>query len=197
MSSPIESELDLAPLEKAAHLAGLVGMRARVIPTEVRLDRWFLWEGTDLQVSESVVEHCPPGDAAALLVQAVIESKHRHRLSTKGQWLLICLLVGAGGAQWAAVGLGWPILAVGLMALLVWWLGRRTGVAFRADDETVELMKNAEPLVRGMNRMNHQEMHLGRHQIPVRPDLHRRAERLVRLHGLACEERPGNEVGHE
>jgi hypothetical protein len=79
----------------------------------------------------------------------------------------------------------------GLVAaiLAIAWLGRRAQLAEQADDHTVALLGDATPLVRGLNEMDFEEIHLAGKVLPARPDLHRRAERLVRLHGL-CEAQP-------
>jgi len=54
----------------------------------------------------------------------------------------------------------------------------------QADDEAVRLLGDPVPLVRGFNLMNHEELRVGPWRSKARPDLHRRAERLARLHRL-------------
>lgn len=186
---------DLTPLERAAERVGLKGLCARVVPPDARRGTWFRWDvgAGELQVSERVLDRCVPDDASALLINEVLFAR---RMENVKRWALrsgeipaalvavaVALSVGAGGAL-RAVGIGLAIL-MPLVVVMV-WLGARARASIEADDETVRLLGDAEPLVRGLNCMNQDEVVIGRFRSAARPDLHKRAERLVAMHGLCA-----------
>jgi hypothetical protein len=176
--------VDLTPLEQAAARAGLPGLHARIVAHERRRGRWFEVRAAELLVSERVLERCPPQDACALLVDELLLRRRLRVLDTgfagtaviAAPALLVGLLAGntpllaAGGALLAGVAVLWP--------------ARRARAAEVADDEAVTLLGDATPLVRGLNGMDCEELHVAGKRLPARPGLHRRAERLVRLHRL-------------
>ncbi len=179
--------LDLAPLEMAAARVGLNGLRARVVPADRRRGTWFTWRAGELLVSARIVDRVPPEDACALLIGEVLR---RRRLA--GMALPFGLGVGAAAVAIAAVLLSLEpgavvsvllVAATAAVAAAAWsTLRLRAGMA--ADDEAVALLGDATPLVRGLNLMNEEELHLGGRKLPARPDLHWRAERLARVHQL-------------
>ena len=183
-----EAGLDLSALERAAASAGLPGLRARVVPPDARRGTWFRWRGAELDVSESVLERCPPDDAAALLVMTVCE---RRRLDVLRRRLVIAAIAAivAVAAVADAAGTVPAVVSVALAVVaLVAHGAHARGAIFRAaDDEAVALLGDAQPLVRGLNRMNQEELVVGSMRVPARPDLHGRAERLIRIHRLLCE----------
>ncbi|HEX5009451.1 MAG TPA: hypothetical protein VFY71_03545 [Planctomycetota bacterium] len=175
--------LDLKPLEQAAARVGLPGLKARVVPHDRRRGWWFRWRDGELLVDERVLDHCAPADASALLMGEVLQKRSRRRAAL--QSLPVFALGLALCAAPFAFLIGMSILLLGCVLL-----GLLRGLAVhRADDETVNLIGDATPLVRGLNEMDFEEIHLAGRILPARPDLHRRAERLVRLHGL-CEAQP-------
>lgn len=190
---------DLRPLERAAERVGLGGLRARVVPADPRRDTWFTWnEKTgELTVSERVIERCPPDDAAALLICEVLRKR---RLARFGGWLFrgSILVVALIMAVFASINRDTidPFQVAGLWVvpvfLLCGWVSERMRAAMVADDETVSLLQDAEPLVRALNRMRGDEIVLGSHRATARPDLHRRAERLAQRHRLCGVAREGD-----
>lgn len=181
---------DLTPLEQAAARAGHPGLRARLVPHDRRTGRWFEVRGEQLLVSERVPDRCPPQEAAALLVGELLRGRRLRMLDTGfGGTAVIAapaVLVGALAGHL-------PLLAAGLVLLAgvgVLWPARRARAAQAADDEAVALLGDATPLVRALNAMDFEELHVAGRRLPARPDLHRRAERLVRLHRMCSAEAP-------
>jgi hypothetical protein len=201
---------DLTPLEQAAARVGLPGLKARVVPHDRRRGGWFRWRDGELLVSDRVIDRCPPEDACALLVDEVlVHRKLRGRLVRLLASCLVCgLLVAAlarseaaaretGGPEGGPVtaSSAWYSSASLQVAVLfglgigAWWWASRTASLQAADDQTVGLLGDATPLVRGLNEMNFEEIHLAGKVLPARPDLHRRAERLVAKYRL-CDAQP-------
>jgi len=192
-----DDALDLTGLERAAERAGLPGLAARLVPPGRRRDRWFDWSDGELRVSERVVERLRPTDGEALLVNAILK---RRRLAAL-RWPcagIVALCAGAalavasarpGAAAWAG--------AVALVVSAVALVTLRARAVLAADDDTVALLGEAETLVRAMNWMNQDELHVAGRRLDARPDVHRRAERLVELHQLRLppELRQGAEGG--
>lgn len=176
--------IDLSGLEQTAARMGLNGLRARLVPTDRRRGRWFRWQAGELLVSERVVERLRPDEGQALLVHAVIDLRHRRR--STGRWLLIvallALAVGFSVSMSPAVLM--PAIGVGAFLSFIAWatLVSRAGQA--ADDEAVRELGDPELLVRALNTMQKDELHIGRWKTNARPDLHQRAERLVSIHQL-------------
>ena len=175
--------LDLSPLERAAALAGRSGLRARMVPHDRRRDRWFRWQAGELLVSERVIDLCPPAEASALLVDAIVLDRHMAR----ARWRSALAVVGVGlvlaWAAWAGSWIRQPALVAFGVALTFHFV--RAGRArLQADDEAVRLIGDPVPLVRGFNLMSQEELRVGRWHGKARPDLHRRAERLAALHRL-------------
>jgi hypothetical protein len=183
---------DLTPLEQAAARVGLPGLKARVVPHDRRRGWWFRWGRGELLVSDRVLDHCTPDDASALLINEVQLRAARLRPAVEAA---IALASAVALALMPRLILGrnepWVMVMAGALASGAWVtlsLGRARA-AEKADDATVALLGDATPLVRGLNEMNFEEIHLAGRRLPARPDLHRRAERLVRLHRL-CEAQP-------
>jgi hypothetical protein len=175
--------LDLTPLEAAAATAGLPGLRARVVPHDRRRAWWFRWDRSELRVSERVLDLCPPAEASALLVDAIVLRRRMQRV-----WVTsaVALLALAAVAIWARSSGSW-IARPAFVALGCAVAGHfvRAGRArIQADDEAVRLFGDPVPLVRGFNLMNQEELRVGPWRSKARPDLHRRAERLARMHRL-------------
>ncbi|MHC5211640.1 MAG: hypothetical protein ACYTG2_13050 [Planctomycetota bacterium] len=183
--------LDLKPLEDAAARQGLPSLRARVVPPDRRRGTWFSWSGGELRVSEHVVDRCPPEDAVALLVSTIVLERHLAgvRLATRA-WGAGSLAVAASLALLRPGGLGqplvWVILGLGLLSAAVLAVSLRARAALRADDETAAQLGDPTPLVRALNAMNQDEVRIGGKRLSARPDLHRRAERLARIHALCA-----------
>jgi len=179
--------LDLAPLEAAAARVGLTGVRARVVPADRRRGTWFSWRAGELLVSERIVDRVPPEDACALLIGEILR---RRRLS--GLALPFGIGVALGVAALAAVLLSTDLsmlvrvllVAATAAAAAAAWSTLRLRAGMAADDAAVALLGDATPLVRGLNLMNEEELHMGGKRLPARPDLHWRAERLARVHRL-------------
>jgi len=178
---------DLAPLELAAARAGLAGVRARVVPADRRRGTWFTWGSGELLVSERIVDRCRPEDACALLTGEILRARRVRRMAAPF----------AAGVALAAAALAFLALRVELPAwarvalaaacatlAVACWFALRLKAGLAADDEAVALLGDATPLVRALNLMNEEELHLGGRRLPARPDLHWRAERLVRVHRL-------------
>jgi hypothetical protein len=189
--------LDLTPLEEAALRHGLPGLTARVVPPDRRRGTWFAWGRGELRVSEHVVDRCPPADAVALLVNAIVLARHAAaaRRATRA-WAAGSLAVAAALALLRPGGLGqplvWAVLALGLVSAVVLGAILRARATLAADDEAVGLLGDPTPLVRGLNTMDQDELRVAGRRWSARPDLHRRAERLARLHAL-CSAAPGPE----
>jgi hypothetical protein len=175
---------DLTGLEQTAARMGLDGLRARLVPADRRRGSWFRWGAGELLVSERVVERLLPAEGQALLIHAVIEQRQRRRAT--GRWLLIVALLTLAGVVTVVSlpGTLLPALVTGAVLALVSWatLSGQAGVA--ADDEAVRELGDPELLVRALNTIQKDELHIGRWKGNARPDLHRRAERLVALHQL-------------
>ncbi len=180
--------LDLSALEAAAAKVGLAGLRARVVPRDPRRGSWFHWEGATLDVSEAVVDRCPPDDASALLVMTVLERRRLRALRARVVGAVVgALVIGALLAEFVGSGAGLGVGALALVVVGVYAVYRRAEIWRQADDEAVVLLGDAQSLVRGLNRMNQEELVIGSVRTPARPDLHGRAERLIRIHRLLCE----------
>jgi len=182
---------DLSPLERAAARVGLGGWRAREVPADRRRGGWFTFRDREILVSERVLERCPPSDACALLMSTIL-LRRRWRAPRRvllGSVVIDAILLVAAaallarGARWAAAACFVAALT-GLLGVAVGASISRARAALLADDETVALLGDPTPLVRGLNLMNQDEIHLGGRRWSARPDLHRRAERLARLHKL-------------
>ena len=175
---------DLSGLERAAAQLGHTGLRARLVPSDRRRGRWFRIAGGELLVSERVIERLRPEEGEALLLHAVIEQRHRRR--GRERWLSVLGLTAL--AVWLVYSF-WPWMTalalilgvvVGLVALPLF----RGQGSIAADDEAVQTLGDAELLVRAINTIQKDEIQLGSWRGNARPDLHRRAERLVTLHQL-------------
>ena len=184
--------VDLTPLELAAARVGLPGLKARVVPHDRRRGWWFRWGGGELLVSERVIDRCAPADGSALLVSEVLRRTGERRallefwiaLASAAAMAVMPQLIVGHNEPWILVGAA----AIGMGAMVNLPLSRARA-AEKADDRTVALLGDATPLVRGLNEMDFEELHIAGKRLPARPDLHRRAERLVRLHRL-CEAQP-------
>lgn len=174
-------------------------MRARLVPTDRRRGRWFQWRAGELLVSERVVERLRPDEGQALLVHAVIEQQHRRR--STGRWLLILALLSLGVALSVSVSPGvlMPAIGAGAVLAFVAWVTLVSKAGLAADDEAVRELGDPELLVRALNTMQKDELHIGRWKTNARPDLHRRAERLVSIHQLRLppEQRTVEVVRHD
>jgi hypothetical protein len=183
--------LDLTPLEEAALRHGLPALRARVVAPDRRRGTWFAWGKGELRVSERVQERCPPEDAVALLVDSILVERHMRgvRRATRA-WAGGALAVSAALALLSPDGLSeprvWVVLALGLLSAGALALALRARAALRADDEAAARLGDPTPLVRALNSMNQDELRLGGRRWSARPDLHRRAERLARIHALCA-----------
>ncbi|MGQ0553933.1 MAG: hypothetical protein ACT4PU_12035 [Planctomycetota bacterium] len=181
--------LDLSPLERAAERAGLSGRVARVVSADRRRGTWFTWSERELCISESVVERCRPEDAGALLTDEIL--RRRRLRGLRGPALMgVILVLGLVAAltrllelsAWVSV-----LLALGGLAVTAAvWSAARVRASLAADDDTVALLGDPTALVRGLNLMNEEEVRLAGRRWAARPDLHWRAERLVRLHRLCA-----------
>jgi hypothetical protein len=191
---------DLSPLEQAAARVGLPGLKARVVPHDRRRGWWFRWGGGELLVSEKVIERCPPQDACALLYAEVFRQRHVRPVRNTVLALVLGVILAEGiFALLMVVGIldidrlerwSWYLYAAGVLVVSAClYVAQRSRAIEGADDQTVALLGDATPLVRGLNEMDFEEIHLAGKVLPARPDLHRRAERLVRKHGL-CEAQP-------
>jgi hypothetical protein len=182
---------DLSPLERAAARVGLGGWRAREVPADRRRGVWFTFRDGEILVSERVLERCPPADACALMMDTILMRRRwsAPRRVLAGSLILDAVLLFAAAALMAR-GAAWVAAAcfvaalTGLIGVAVGGAIARARAAVLADDETVALLGDPTPLVRGLNLMNQDEIHLGGRRWSARPDLHRRAERLARLHKL-------------
>lgn len=174
------SALDLSGLEEAAGTVGLRGVKARVVPPDPRRGWWFRWNGSELLVSERIVERCPPEDAPALLVATVLEE--RRLRPWRWCWLLVAAVVVFG--VWIDPGMAALEVAVYVVLMVVGMIVWRQRIRLQADDQAATLLGDAESLVRGFNAMGKEELHFGGKRMPARPDLHKRAERLVAKHAL-------------
>lgn len=183
----LPSELDLAPLEKAAERAGLGRLDAEIVPPDRRRDRWFEWSRTSLRVSERVLERLAPRDACVLLLNTVLLERRRRKLAS----ILVLLWFVAVPLFMAATLLSEDVLnpfsvaaALGLVALLLAGPICWAASAHAADDDTVSWLGDADTLCHALNSMNQDKLQLAGRTLPARPDLHRRAERLVEKHQL-------------
>ena len=178
---------DLSPLERAAERVGLPGLKARVVPHDRRRGWWFRWGGGELLVSECVLDRCAPADASALLIDEVLRGRGLKRAEL-GFAIGITAAIATALMPWFISGRSEPwvlLIAFSMFASASALLAtQRAKAAEKADDETVRLLGDATPLVRGLNEMDFEELHVAGKVLPARPDLHRRAERLVKLHRL-------------
>jgi len=179
---------DLSPLEQAAARVGLPGLKARVVPHDRRRGWWFRWGRGELLVSDRVIDRCPPEDACALLMGEVLRSRRAQSLTRALVTVLVLILIPLPFGERNTAS-GWLFLVVALIAWAIAASYLRSRTVLKADDATVALLGDATPLVRGLNEMNFEEIHLAGKVLPARPDLHRRAERLVAKHGL-CDAQP-------
>ena len=182
--------VDLSPLEQAAARVGLPGLKARIVPHDRRRGWWFRWGGGELLVSDRVIDRCTPQDASALIIDEVFRRQRqraivRLMLLVLGTASIAALVFVWTEAKWST----WLVYGFVTLSTLVSLSVARASCAQLADDDTVRLLDDATPLVRGLNGMDFEEIHLAGKVLPARPDLHRRAERLVRLHRL-CEAQP-------
>ncbi len=169
----------------------MAGRSVRLVAPDRRRSDWFAFPAGEILVSERVIERCPPAEASALLIDAILFHRRwvgvRRVLGGVAAADLALLVAGAvllaRGAGWVAIALviagGAGLLAAGVLAVV-----SRSHAGERADDEAVALLGDPSPLVRGLNLMNRDEIRLAGWRLPARPDLHRRAERLARLHRL-------------
>ncbi|MFT7462526.1 MAG: hypothetical protein ACI9EF_000866 [Pseudohongiellaceae bacterium] len=175
---------DLSGLEATAAQQGLGSLRARVVPSDRRRGCWFRWTASELLVSERVLERLRPEEGQALLVHAVIEQRHLRR--SWDRWFVV--LVAVAVAVWFVIPLlpyFWMLApSVAFLVSLVALAVLRAAANEAADDEAVLTVSDAELLVRSLNTIQKDELRLGKLQGNARPDLHRRAERLVTLHQL-------------
>ena len=179
---------DLRPLEATLAGLGLPGRTARVVTHDGRRGWWFRWDERELRVSAKVLERCPPDDAQALLVNAVFERRRLSGLKRRAlvSGLLLVVAVVATG-RWVAPP--WSALPAALLGALwaAWVMVERSRARLMADDATVDALggaEGAERLVRALNKMDIEELHLGGYHGSARPDIHKRAERLVTRHQL-------------
>lgn len=189
--------VDLSPLERAAARAGRVGLTARLVPHDRRRGDWFRVQGRELLVSEQLVERCPPEDAAALCMNEMLRRRRVDKLRALvvagplGLLALFTFRSSGEGLRFEPPFFGWDWrLALFVLAyafgLFAWWASGRAQAALAADDETVERLGDATPLVRGLNFMDQDELRIAGRRLSARPDLHKRAERLVAKHRLCA-----------
>ena len=172
-------ELDLSPLEETASRLGLE-LTARVVPPNPRRDRWFQRVAGDLRVSERVVERLTPPEGAALLANDVFIERRLKRVRVSVACLALMFLLTAATLGAA----GWPLLvSLGLAQVITYFVGWSRAL-LQADDETVAWLEEAEVFVRALNTMNQDRLDIAGKRVPARPDLHKRAERLVDKHQL-------------
>jgi hypothetical protein len=179
-----DQTLDLCPLEEAAGRAGLPGLKAQLVPPDRRRGRWFTRRGSALLVNERVVERLGPPEGQALLVNTVLQWKHLavHRRKVVRQIVISALMLVA--AYLLAPGfLGVVGGIMGAALIYVGFVGWSRAM-LAADDESVELLGEPEILVRALNTIHKDTLALGNKRIETRPDVHRRAERLVNMHQL-------------
>jgi hypothetical protein len=177
-------ELDLGALEQAAERAGLPGLEARMVPPDPRRSRWFTRKGSTLLVNERVLERLSPPEGQALLTNTVLSWKHmehhRRKVVTISSAMIFMVFAAARGSS-GLLPVAAVVFALLLLALIfVGW----SRALFAADDESVELLGEAEVLVRAFNVMSQDRLDIGKKRVEARPDLHRRAERLVTKHQL-------------
>jgi len=177
--------LDLTPLEQAAARVGLTGRKARLVPADPRSGRLFRWDGTQLFVSERLVERLGPAEGQALLVNTVLARAAVRRallrlavVAAVGAGLLVLLGPGLHPVWLSLAWVGW--CAALAAALPIAW----SRAMLAADDATVRHLDQAEVLVRALNVMNQDRLAIAGRSWEARPDLHRRAERLASLHQL-------------
>lgn len=181
--------VDLTGLERAAAGAGLPGRTARTERFDRRRAGWFRWTDQELVVNELVVERLSPEDGAALLVHAIVE--WRHLMRWRRRMLFVALTLAATVAaifvfSFISYSLGWPVV-VGIVLLLGFAVilpVSRAATMQAADDEAVEQLGDPDRLVHALNAVHKDELHLGGRSINARPDIHARAERLVKKHQL-------------
>jgi hypothetical protein len=148
-----------------------------------------------------VLDRCNPSDASALLIDEVFRGRGLKRAEL-GFTIGLAAAIVTGALPWLILGRAEPwilLIAVAMFASSFALLAaQRAQAAEKADDETVRLLGDATPLVRGLNEMDFEELHLAGKVLPARPDLHRRAERLVAKHRL-CDAPPGLDqpAGHD
>lgn len=176
--------VDLSGLERMASRLGLGELRARLVPPERRAETWFRWDEGELQVSERVVERLRPDEGAILLAHMVIERRHRRRARVTALILTasLVLLAVALASRWPGSLVQLVVGALVLAGLCAVGLRGRASVA--ADDAAVEFLGDPDQLVRTLNVMHQDEIHVGGLKTRARPDIHSRAERLVRRHQL-------------
>ncbi len=182
--APAAAALDLAPLERAAGEAGFPDLTARLAPPDPRRGWWFRVRGRELLVNERVVERVAPPEGRALLVVTLLQQR---RLGQVRRTLLVSgiaaavALVGLDEVAPALVAWGGVLVGAGLFAAAAVGWSRS---ALAADDEAVELLEDPELLARALNSMNQDKLEVAGRTVDARPDLHRRAERLVTKHQL-------------
>ena len=177
------SDYDLSGLMAVAKRVGLLVEAVRVVPPDPRRGAWFRWTDRELLVNERVLERLGPAEADVLLVHAVFEARKldaaRRRVA-----VFMAMAVALACALWwvspflhVAAGLVVVVTALGCVA--GWARARHV-----ADDEAVRFLGDAEVLVRALNTIHQDELHIAGKKLNVRPDIHERAERLVKLHQL-------------
>jgi len=186
---PSVGELDLTPLQHTAERAGLGKLTVEVVPPDPRRDAWFAWDAQRLRVSERVIDRLRPDDACVLLLNEVLVRRRRRTLRPlvaliTAAWTAT-LVLAVGTALDAAVSGAWAFATAAVagfssVALAVAWPAAQQ----RGDDDTVAWLGEAETLCRALNTMDQDKLVLAGKHVKTRPDLHRRAERLVQKHEL-------------
>jgi hypothetical protein len=177
--------VDLGILEQAAARVGAPGLHARLVPARRRFDPWFEVRNGELLVSERVVERLRPDEGAVLAIDVLLQRRGGRQVRRKA--LMAAVPGGLAYGLAAILAPGWPSIVLALLVIGGLGVGLPVGfarAALAADDATVALTGDPETLVRAMNRINQDELHVGRWHLPARSDVHRRAERLVDLHRL-------------
>lgn len=177
------AEYDLSGLEQAAARAGLPGLSARVVPHDRRRGRWFHWTRDELLVSERVLERLRPADGAVLVLHAVVLARRMESARRRAALWLAALLAVWSATLWVLPD-DWRVSTLIALACLLPFVAWPARVRQQADDEAVELLGDAEPLVRALNMIHQDELHIGGLTLDASPDVHARAERLVRIHQL-------------
>jgi hypothetical protein len=177
--------IDLSGLERAAAGAGLPGLTARTERFDRRRAGWFRWTEDELVVNELVVERLSPEDGAALLVHAIVEARHLARW--RRRMLVLALTLTTTFVFFVLFYSALSPMRVAFV-LLLWFAlivpARRSASLQAADDEAVEQLGDPDRLVHALNAVHKDELHLGGRTINARPDIHTRAERLVKIHQL-------------
>ncbi|MCB9899313.1 MAG: hypothetical protein H6825_15010 [Planctomycetes bacterium] len=174
---------DLSGLERTAARFGLA-LRARTVEPDPRTAAWFTVRGDELLVSERVLERLRPLEAEALLLLQLVRARALRRAGLRiAGATVLCTAAAAIGAMvapaYALACFGGAGLLALLLAMTLW-----SRASMAADDESIVLFGDADTVVRAMNMMNLDEIHVGGRKLAARPDLRARADRLVRVHEL-------------